>query len=103
MLLYHHPRSVNALAFTPDGELFTGDASGRVRAWNRVTGEASVVLREMSPFRSMPISGLSVSRDGEWLAVGCDCQPGVLRAVNLCRIGPLPPPSEQPKLTCTEP
>jgi WD40 repeat protein len=64
-----HSRSVNCLAFAPDGSrLFSGSYDQKVIAWDLNTFEPEVLL-DLAPH---PIDDLAVSPDGSYLAIACD-------------------------------
>jgi len=61
-----HTKDINALAFSPDGQLLaSGDRDGMVKIWSASDGK---VLRTLSQFRARPVA-LSFSSDARSLAV----------------------------------
>jgi WD40 repeat protein len=86
MRSFEHARWVNAIAYAADGRtLFVAD-DGALHAWNLETGERSIILQRGR--KPKPIRSVALSADGRWLAAGC-------QGLILCRVGPIPPPSDR--------
>ena len=68
LVLSGHERSVNSLAFSPDGRLLASGANDEmIRIWDPVTGKNLETLAFIDP---APVSSLDFSPDGKVLALG---------------------------------
>ncbi len=71
-----HKLGVNAVAFGPDGALYSASSDGTIRRWNIDTGNSRAIVKN-----GFAVNKLVVDPEGAWLAYGA--VDGVTRIIDL--------------------